>query len=184
MPAEDSLLPKAVALPEHYLITGRSAGTATFPSSLETELQRGRKLIQLRMPGWTPARLKPLAESTAGQCRKAGALLLINEHIGLAAAIENSGVHLKSEQLLQRKTRPLAADRLVAASCHDEAEIRHACDLGLDFICLSPVLETRSHPGATALGWERFEQLCRLSTLPVYALGGMTDFRFARIAVM
>jgi 8-oxo-dGTP diphosphatase len=45
--------------------------------------------------------------------------------------------------------------------------------LGLDFVVLSPVLPTLSHPGAAALGWEQFAALCAEASLPVYALGGL-----------
>lgn len=174
MAAADLLLLKAVSLPEYYLITGPWDGKEKFNRRLDTALQQRRKLFQLRIPGWTAAKLKPLAESAARRCHEAGAQLLINEHVELAAATEHTGIHLKSEQLMKCLQRPLPADRLTAASCHNRVEIQHACHLGLDFICLSPVMTTHSHPHAKVLGWERFEQLCRLSSLPVYALGGLT----------
>jgi 8-oxo-dGTP diphosphatase len=43
----------------------------------------------------------------------------------------------------------------------------------VDFVVLSPVLPTQSHPGAATLGWERFAQLCLDMPMPVFALGGM-----------
>jgi 8-oxo-dGTP diphosphatase len=46
--------------------------------------------------------------------------------------------------------------------------------LGLDFILLSPVKSTLSHPEADPLGWKNFSEMIVDITLPVYALGGMT----------
>ena len=175
MPAADARLLNALGLPDYYLISGPWAGESSFPQRLEQVLQKGRRLIQLRLPGCSSSALKLLAESTAKRCRQAGAQLLINEHIELAAATAATGVHLKSAQLMECTERPLPGNRLVAASCHNEAELHHACRLGLDFICISPVLETSSHPRAEPLGWEQFERLCQLSTLPVYALGGLSE---------
>jgi 8-oxo-dGTP diphosphatase len=62
---------------------------------------------------------------------------------------------------------------LVAASCHHAHDLDLAAELALDFVLLSPVLPTLSHPDAVTLGWQAFAQLKRDYPLPVYALGGM-----------
>jgi len=51
--------------------------------------------------------------------------------------------------------------------------------LGIQFIVLSPVNFTNSHPNSTPLGWEKFSGLCQQANMPVYALGGMkkTDYQ-------
>ena len=63
---------------------------------------------------------------------------------------------------------------LLAASCHNAEELQMAHEVGADFVTLSPVMPTRSHPGAAHLGWERAEELIAQATMPVYLLGGMT----------
>jgi len=73
---------------------------------------------------------------------------------------------------MQGRSRPDGI-RLLAASCHDREELLQAAALGADFVVLSPVLPTQSHPGAPTLGWERFAELCLDLPMPVYALGGM-----------
>jgi 8-oxo-dGTP diphosphatase len=62
-----------------------------------------------------------------------------------------------------------------AASCHSAAELRRAEELGCDFALLSPVQATQSHPGATHLGWENFAAIAAGASIPVYALGGLTQ---------
>jgi 8-oxo-dGTP diphosphatase len=74
---------------------------------------------------------------------------------------------------MRLRTRPLPADRWVAASCHDAQELAHAASIGVDFAVLGPVLPTASHPHAAALGWEGFAELIATVPLPVYALGGV-----------
>ena len=61
----------------------------------------------------------------------------------------------------------------VSASCHDAEELTLAERLGADFVVLSPVLPTPSHPGAAHLGWSRFAEMIVDYPLPVYALGGL-----------
>ena len=63
--------------------------------------------------------------------------------------------------------------KLVSASCHNAEELKTAEKLGLDFVVLSLVKKTTSHPQAEALGWEQFEQLSDQMSIPVYALGGL-----------
>ena len=55
--------------------------------------------------------------------------------------------------------------------------------IGVDYVLLSPVKTTKSHPQQEAMGWDKFEQLCRLINVPVYALGGMVpeDLEQARL---
>ena len=68
---------------------------------------------------------------------------------------------------------PARSFGIVAASCHDAADLTRAHSLGLDFAVLSPVLPTQSHPGAQTLGWDGFKALTGNALLPVYALGGI-----------
>lgn len=86
--------------------------------------------------------------------------------------------HRQFEDLLAEKAlipwfREAFPDKLLSASCHNQHEIEWANRHQLDFIVLSPVQTTRSHPDAAALGWEKFAQLAEYSQLPVYALGGL-----------
>lgn len=70
---------------------------------------------------------------------------------------------------------------LRTAPAHDRAEIREAEASAAALIFLSPVFETRSHPGARPLGPARFDQLAGETRLPVVALGGMDATRAARL---
>jgi thiamine monophosphate synthase len=60
----------------------------------------------------------------------------------------------------------------ISASCHNEEEILVANELSLEFIFLSPVLQTAKYP--SYLGWENFATLAKESKHPVVALGGLT----------
>jgi len=53
--------------------------------------------------------------------------------------------------------------------------LQRAAELGCDFALVSPVLPTQSHPGAPHLGWESFAAMTAGSSIPVYALGGLTE---------
>lgn len=65
--------------------------------------------------------------------------------------------------------RPL----LHSMAVHDMRELQAAKRARADFIFLSPLFPTRSHPGAPSLGRLRFAMLACHATMPVMALGGV-----------
>ncbi len=71
---------------------------------------------------------------------------------------------------------------LHSAPAHDAVQIMAARRGGTDFLFLSPLFPTRSHPGRRALGRVRFAMLARKAGVPVMALGGVRaeDMRFLR----
>ena len=99
---------------------------------------------------------------------------MLNSTPDLVQRLGADGVQLNAVQLRAIKERPLSESYLVAASCHNEAELALAEELVLDFALLSPVQKTSTHPDAEPLGWEKFARLTRNLSLPVYALGGMS----------
>lgn len=174
-PAANRPIVRALNLPDSYLITPEpQADTEEFLLQLERSLQSGIRLVQLRAKSLPAEEYRALALQVHDVCRHHGAALLLNASPGLAQELEVSGVHLTSGQLMSMSERPLAEDKMVAASVHTHTELAHACAIGVDFVVLSPVLATRSHPDATPIGWEMFRQLTQQATVPVYALGGMT----------
>jgi 8-oxo-dGTP diphosphatase len=183
MPPADLPVVAALRHPDRYLITpepdaDEDAAHRDWYARLARALEAGVRRVQLRTPT-SPARIA-LAEQAVARHRS-GVQWLLNRDIELARRL-GVGVHLGGEQLLQLEARPLPADQLVAASCHDLAQLQAAQRLGCDFAVLGPVQATDSHPGSTPMGWDAFETLRAQVSLPLYALGGLhpDDFTQAR----
>jgi 8-oxo-dGTP diphosphatase len=173
MPAADRPIVAAVRLPDVYLLTPPAAHEPDrFLDQLESALEAGIRLVQLRVFGQSAADRYSLASRAAALCTTHRATLLINADIELARSVGAQGVHLNTRQLASLEARPEGLD-WVGASCHGPGELGRALALGVDFAVLSPVNPTPSHPDAAPLGWERFRQWVDALPLPVYALGGM-----------
>ncbi|MDJ0871390.1 MAG: Nudix family hydrolase [Gammaproteobacteria bacterium] len=173
-PAANLPIVTAARLPDRYLITPQpGADQAAFLDELAESLRSGMRLVQLRVKELPYRRLRELATRAAALCHGAGASLLVNGDARLAEESGADGVHLSGARLMACSERPLPAERWVAASCHDGRELEHACRLRLDFVVLSSVKSTASHPRAQTLGWAALRRLTERATLPVYALGGM-----------
>ena len=63
---------------------------------------------------------------------------------------------------------------------HSLRELAAAHRARADAVLLSPVFETRSHPGSKVLGPVRFRLIAARSRVPVIALGGMNSLRAKR----
>lgn len=176
MLAADRPIIKVLGLDSRYAITpdpervGGADGVLQWTSAA---LARGHRLFQLRAKSLDASSLAQLAEKYSGLMDRHGAHWLLNGSADDALALGADGVHLDSRRLADVASRPLPERFLTAASCHNQAELAQAGHIGLDFVTLSPVSPTASHPGAATLGWRGLGDLCRQSPLPVYALGGM-----------
>lgn len=169
-------------LPTTYGITsiGGRAGLPAFLERLERALARGLKLVQLREPDWPDGpgatSLRDATRTIIKHCHAAGARVLINSVHPDAWWRQADGVHLRWQDAATLSDRPAVPEgALVGVSAHDNAQVVHARELGADFAVLGPVLETPSHPGQPALGWEGFVAGNQDAGLPVYALGGQSD---------
>lgn len=174
-PAANQAIVAALTLSPIYAIsTVAKYGEEKFLNILENALDKGLKLLQLREHQLEHDVFVGLANKVIDRCHQHKAKVLLNCDPEWVVSTAADGVHLTQDRLLATDRRPLTSDHLIAASCHDEQTLLHAQKLGLDFVVVSPVQKTPTHPDKIPLGWEIFQQLCAVTSLPVFALGGMT----------
>jgi thiamine-phosphate pyrophosphorylase len=164
-------------LPEHYLITPdplASESLQHFLGRLRMALLSGITLVQLRAKTMDEAAYRHLVADVLRECRAGGARLMVNGPVPGLTGVEADGMHLSGVRLWACKHRPIGAHAWVSAACHTEEDLRQAERIGVDFVTLSPVLATTTHRDAVPMGWERFAELVAGTSVPVYALGGMT----------
>ena len=175
----------AARLPECYAILDFEQGDgAALRQNLHRILAQGIRLIQLRAKCLPAAQYSALAADVCRTAAHHSVTILLNAEPEQIVRAGAAGVHLTGRRLMQMKERPLDENYWVAASCHTLEELKQAERLKLDFVVLSPVLPTATHPEATPLGWNAFEALVAQVNIPVYALGGLalSDVRRAQEA--
>ena len=171
LPANEPTL-NALCLPDIYAISNmHELGEAIFLQRLQTALDQGLGMIQIREKQLSAASLADFACKVIALAKPYAAKVLLNSDIQLAQQLNADGVQINSHQLMHMQSKP--AGLICGASCHNTLELAQAQQLGLDFVLLSPVLATQSHPEAEAIGWESFSNHLAAYPLPVYALGGM-----------
>jgi thiamine-phosphate pyrophosphorylase len=100
-----------------------------------------------------------------------GCVVLLADDPAQARAWGADGHHGRAR--VERGMGVCARPWLHSAPVHDSRELVAARRAGADAILLSPLMATRSHPGARPLGAFRFAMLARRSPVPVIALGGV-----------
>ena len=129
-----------------------------------------RMLVHVREKALDRQKLQHLLSRALVRAEPFGSRVVVNSANGRYPQCD--GVHLTAADLVAASARPEAT--LVGASCHDEREVAHAVSLAVDYVVIGPVKETRSHPGASPLGWARFGELARDLPMVAYAIGGLT----------
>ncbi|MEY3411056.1 MAG: hypothetical protein RL593_632 [Pseudomonadota bacterium] len=171
LPANTPIL-DALKLPDVYAITNQhELGEEVFFARLHERLKAGLRLIQIREKDLNEVELAAFVQRVLALTVPYQAKVLVNAPLDQVQSMGVDGIHLTSDRLMALDQKP--PNLLVSASCHQVSELRHAAQLGLDFVVLSPVLPTKSHPQDSAMGWEAFSTLIEDYPLPVYALGGM-----------
>ncbi|MDX1335876.1 MAG: Nudix family hydrolase, partial [Gammaproteobacteria bacterium] len=156
---------QALNLPDRVVIT---------PSRLsETELLQGlMHSLDPRSPALVYLRNVSVTSEVVDMIHAAGCLA-VSRPDDLNAELD--GYHLTSDVLMNLSERPDTDGKLLSASCHSVEQIVKANSLNLDFIFLSPVKQTSTHPDVAPLGWAMFSEWVDLAGMPVYALGGMQE---------
>ena len=173
-PAANQPIVQAARLPAQYLITPDELERKVLLQGVQTAVANGVRLIQLRAPNMYVPEYRDLAVDVVGLC--AGkAQLMLKGPLEWLGDLPAAGWHLTAQQLRKyaNKGRPFPADRWLAASCHNAEELALAQQMGVDFVTLSPLQPTQTHPDAVPLGWDAAAQLIEGLNMPVYLLGGV-----------
>ena len=118
-----------------------------------------------------PKARRTLFRQVARICRQRGHLLFLAGSEGLARHWHADGFH-------GRQGKRRQSGFLHSAGIHNARELAEAKRCGADILFISPLYETRSHPGARALGVTAFRRLALLrGDAAIVALGGMSAAR-------
>ena len=174
-PEANQAIINMLTLPELCLITGKFNSPDDFLIKLRSSLDRGIRLVQLRIKELDLEEQLEIAKQALELCQQYAALLLVNPSLGNAHGLDVAGMHLTSHQLFTYEERPIVKEKILSASVHNLTELAQADKLQADFILVSPVLHTTSHPDAEPSGWDNFEKIVEEINCPVFALGGVDE---------
>ncbi|UTW02406.1 Nudix family hydrolase [Amphritea atlantica] len=170
-PAANRPIVNALLLPSAIAITPQLQ-PEQYSEFVHQAFLKGAQAIMLRAKHLSEPEQFHLYQQLSAQCQ--GRLIIWNGSVDIANGAAVSALHLSSARLMQLNHREAYCGRWLGASCHNEEQIRRAEQVGVDYITLSPVQTTSSHPEVTPMGWAEYSRLANESSLPVYALGGVS----------
>lgn len=160
------------------LVTDRTqTGDRSLPSLLQHAVDAGLPAIQLRERDLPTRALLQLAREIRSITAPRAVPLIINDRVDLMLALDLSGVHLRANSLpIPAVRRLIGHDRLIGVSTHSLAEVRDANRDGADYVVFGPIFDTPSkRPFGSPFGLEMLAEVCRVSDVPVFAIGGITS---------
>jgi thiamine-phosphate pyrophosphorylase len=141
---------------------------------LEAVIRGGSRIIQLREKELSGSELYELALKFRKITEKAGVLLIVNDHLDIALAVEADGVHLGQEDLPVAAARGLAPDLLIGASSHSLEEALAAEEAGADYVNIGPIFPTATKEVKTRiLGPAAIGAIAPALSLPFTVMGGI-----------
>ncbi len=166
--------PYAILQPEHH------ADPLEF---LHRLLNANISTIQIRTKQLRTSDLQQFAEAAAQVIHNHDGLLIINDYVDIATTTGADGVHLGQTDLAITEARSLLGpNKLIGLSTHNLTQLRQAILEPIDYVALGPIHQSPTKSGhAPEVGVKVLEEACKLSPLPVVAIGGINEGNIAAI---
>ena len=168
-----------------HVLTARewSRGRDTL-SVVRAALEGGATVIQLRDKTASTRQLVEEGLALRRLTREYGALLIINDRLDVALAVDADGVHLgqDDDMPIQIARELLGSSRILGVSAGNTIEAEVARAARADYISVGAIYATRAKADAGApIGTRFLSKLARQTDTPLIAIGGITAQNLAPI---
>lgn len=158
----------------YVLLTG-SQCHAALDWTIAEAAAGGATIFQMREKELTDRELLERARRMRVWTRRAGALFIVNDRPDIAKLVEADGVHLGQDDLsVSAARRIVCADALIGVSTHNLEQVRTAILDGADYLGIGPTFPSRTKEFAAFPGLDFIRAASAETTLPTFALGGIT----------
>lgn len=156
------------------VITGEfTAGRGVLPV-LEAVAKGGAKVAQLREKSMSKRELYDLAVEFRAICDEYKMLMIVDDQIDIALAVDADGVHLGQDDLPLSCARLMAPELIIGSSTHSIAEAVAAQDAGADYVNIGPIYPTSTKDVPCGdLGEEVISKIAPLLDIPFTVMGGI-----------
>ena len=158
-----------------YAVTPDIDDTDVLVRSVAAALEGGATAVQYRNKVAHRALRLDQALALARLAAASDALLIVNDDVDIAVAVDADGVHLgANDPTIATARRLLGDDRLIGVSCYDEFERASAAvAAGADYVAFGSFFASSTKPAARRASPALLAQSRGLG-VPVVAIGGIT----------
>ncbi len=166
-------------LPSLYLVTSPSE---TLINTVEAALQGGLKLVQYRDKESSDRQRIEIAHQLRQLCDQYDALLIVNDRVDIALAVDADGVHLGQQDIpIDLARQIMGSNKIVGRSTTNRAEMERAIKEKADYIGVGPVFATPTKAGKTPVGLDYVNYAAQNAPMPWYAIGGIDEDNLADV---
>jgi len=149
---------------------------------LEAVLAGGARIVQLRDKISSDRQVYGKAVAFRKLTAEAGALLIINNRVDIALAVDADGVHLGNSDLPAEEARKLAPELIIGVSANTEEQAADAKARGASYFNIGPLFPTKTKGGlSTFLGPGAIGRFAARSSLPHTVMGGIKFHHIAEL---
>ena len=135
----------------------------------------GAKMLQLRDKLRDKGEILPLARDLQALCQANDVLLIVNDHVDLAAAVGSGGVHVGQTDLPVAQARQVLAPQQVLGRSNREIDLLiESQKMGADHVAFGAIYQTTTKSGGRGpQGPERLKEARAVTNVPLVAIGGI-----------
>ncbi len=140
-------------------------------------IDAGITLIQYREKEKTMLEKYRQCELLRALTKDAGVTFIINDHVGLAMAMEADGIHVGQDDMPVSVVRGLVGpEMMIGLSTHSAAQAEAATRAGADYIGVGPIFTTQTKKNVCdAVGLDYLDHVVSSHQIPFVAIGGIKE---------
>ena len=149
---------------------------------LDGIIKGGAKIIQLRDKTSSKKELYFKALKFREITSKAKILLIINDHVDIAAAVDADGVHLGQDDFPIAEVRRLFPELIIGVSTHSFEQAKTAAEESASYINIGPIYPTKTKRTAIKfLGPKMIEEISSKIKIPFTVMGGINEGNLSEV---
>ncbi len=174
--AKENLLLYAVT--DRHWLDGRTLKEVVLES-----LEGGVTMLQLREKHLDEAHFLEEAKELQMLCRSWHVPFLINDNVEIALAMNADGIHVGQSDMAAGDVRKkLGDDKIIGVSAQTVEQALLAEKAGADYLGVGAVFPTSSKDDANEVTYETLKAICSAVSIPVVAIGGITQENIHQLA--
>ena len=166
------------AVTDRHWLNGR-----TLYSVVKESLDGGVTFLQLREKELDEAHFLEEAKELQKLCREYQVPFIVNDNVDIALAMDADGVHVGQSDMEAGDVRAkLGPDKIIGVSAQTVEQAVLAEKHGADYLGVGAVFPTGSKDDADDVSYETLKAICEAVSIPVIAIGGITQNNVKELA--
>jgi thiamine-phosphate pyrophosphorylase len=165
-----------------YVLVTEALCRASLLGTIRDAVEGGADVIQLREKSLGDRTLLQRAQEVRQMTQRLGVLFIVNDRPDIAVLAQADGVHLGQEDMpIQEARRLLGPDALIGVSTHSLHQLRRAVLEGASYVGVGPTFPSSTKDFDALAGLDYVSAAAAETSLPAFALGGITAENVAQV---